>query len=560
MVNVVKNFESANYVTHAGKFHADEIFGTVLLEKIFGKVDLIRLPEVDGYDLTGKIVFDIGSGKFDHHQIGGNGQRYSGIKYAAFGLLWKEYGRKYLEQINAENVEDCFYLFDKNFVQFLDAGDNGQIPFENIELKLETLSDVIEGFNPNWDEDVDSDIKFMEALDLARAIFDNKIQSVIAKCKATGETATTESYYIKGIADAEYTVGSYKNVEIDIVDQEGSSDKFKVFRVKDKDGKGIKEGYKISKGATIIVYGPVVNFKGNTPETATGAYLVSVNGNAPEVEGGEGGGGSDTPSGEGDGTEAKPYNVAGVVAAGSGTDVFVKAYIVGWVEGQALATGAHFDANATVASNILIADSPNETDVAKCIPIQLPSGAVRTAVNLKDNAGNYKKEILLVGNIEKYFGTTGIKSTSYAKIGDTEAGTKPSSGEGGGGSDTPSSGTGTLANPLTASQVYDIVAAMESGVTSTEDYYVKGKICSIKFEYSAQYGTATFNISDDGNTGSKEFTAYSTYYHASEQKWKEGDTQVAVGDEVVICGKVVNYNGNTPEFASKKSYVVSISK
>lgn len=184
MVNVVKNFESANYVTHAGKFHADEIFGTVLLEKIFGKVDLIRLPEVDGYDLTGKIVFDIGSGKFDHHQIGGNGQRSSGIKYAAFGLLWKEYGRKYLEQINAENVEDCFYLFDKNFVQFLDAGDNGQIPFENIELKLETLSDVIEGFNPNWDEDVDSDIKYMEALDLARAIFDNKIQSVIAKCKA----------------------------------------------------------------------------------------------------------------------------------------------------------------------------------------------------------------------------------------------------------------------------------------------------------------------------------------------------------------------------------------
>ncbi len=386
------------------------------------------------------------------------------------------------------------------------------------------------------------------------------VAAAIAKCKATGETATTESYYIKGIADAEYTVGSYKNVEIDIVDEEGSSDKFKVFRVKDKDGKGIKEGYKISKGATIIVYGPVVNFKGNTPETATGAYLVSVNGNAPEVEGGEGGGGSDTPSGEGDGTEAKPYNVAGVVAAGSGTDVFVKAYIVGWVEGQALATGAHFDANATVASNILIADSPNETDVAKCIPIQLPSGAVRTAVNLKDNAGNYKKEILLVGNIEKYFGTTGIKSTSYAKIGDTEAGTKPSSGEGGGGSDTPSSGTGTLANPLTASQVYDIVAAMESGVTSTEDYYVKGKICSIKFEYSAQYGTATFNISDDGNTGSKEFTAYSTYYHASEQKWKEGDTQVAVGDEVVICGKVVNYNGNTPEFASKKSYVVSISK
>ena len=117
------------------------------------------------------------------------------------------------------------------------------------------------------------------------------VAAAIAKCQQVGETASTEKYYIKGIADAEYTVNSYKNVEVDIVDQAGSSDKFKVFRVKDKDGKGIKEGYKIAKGATIIVYGPVVNYKGNTPETATGAYLVSVNGQAPELDG-EGGGGT----------------------------------------------------------------------------------------------------------------------------------------------------------------------------------------------------------------------------------------------------------------------------
>ena len=124
------------------------------------------------------------------------------------------------------------------------------------------------------------------------------IAAAIAKCQEVGETASSESYYIKGIADAEYTVGSYKNVEIDIVDTEGSSDKFKVFRVKDKDGKGIKEGYKIPKGATIIVYGPVVNYKGNTPETATGAYLVSVNGKAPEVDGDSGSGGGETGGNE----------------------------------------------------------------------------------------------------------------------------------------------------------------------------------------------------------------------------------------------------------------------
>lgn len=184
MINVVKDYEIAKYVTHAGKFHADEVFGTILLEKVFGDIDIIRLPEVDAFNLDGKLVFDIGGGEFDHHQMGGNGQRDNGIKYAAFGLLWKRYGIEILEKMGAENIEDCYKMFDKNFVQFVDAGDNGQIPFENIDIKLETVSDIIEGFNPNWDEDVDSDIKFIDATDIARKIFDNKIKSIIAKCKA----------------------------------------------------------------------------------------------------------------------------------------------------------------------------------------------------------------------------------------------------------------------------------------------------------------------------------------------------------------------------------------
>ena len=61
-----------------------------------------------------------------------------------------------------------------------------------------------------------------------------------------------------------------------------------------------------------------------------------------------------------------------------------------------------------------------------------------------------------------------------------------------------------------------------------------------------------------GKTGGKEFTVYSTYYHADGQKWTANDTQIKKGDEVIICGKVINYGGNTPEFASKKSYVVKI--
>lgn len=184
MIKIVKNIEDAGFVTHAGKFHADEVFATILLEKIYDEINLIRLPEVDGINLNKKFVYDIGGGKFDHHQIGGNGQRNSGIKYAAFGLVWKEFGRKYLQKKQVNNIEECFNMFDKNFVQFIDAGDNGQIKYENIDINLVTLSDIIEGFNPNWNEDTDPDEKFTEALQIAKKVFDNKIESTISKCNA----------------------------------------------------------------------------------------------------------------------------------------------------------------------------------------------------------------------------------------------------------------------------------------------------------------------------------------------------------------------------------------
>ncbi len=184
MIKIVKNIEDAGFVTHAGKFHADEVFATILLEKIYDKINLIRLPEVDGINLDKKFVYDIGGGKFDHHQIGGNGQRNSGIKYAAFGLVWKEFGRKYLQKKQVNNIEECFNMFDKNFVQFIDAGDNGQIKYENIDINLVTLSDIIEGFNPNWNEDTDPDEKFTDALQIAKKVFDNKIESIISKCNA----------------------------------------------------------------------------------------------------------------------------------------------------------------------------------------------------------------------------------------------------------------------------------------------------------------------------------------------------------------------------------------
>ena len=342
-------------------------------------------------------------------------------------------------------------------------------------------------------------------------------------------------------------------------DGKESSEQFYVFRTLYLGNVKYTSGDTPKVGDDIIICGKVVNYQGKTKETAANkSYIYSWNGKTEAGGGGESGGGG-TDVGEGDGTEGKPYNVTAAIAKGEQAGVYVKGFIVGFVDGQAYDTGATFSDAATGKTNVLIAASVSETDPTKCMPVQLPTGAIREGLNLQDNKGNYKKEVTLYGDIATYFKVPGIKNTSYALIDGKTIGTKPGEGGGGGsGGGGSTSGTGTLDNPLTATQIYDIVAAMEKDKTSSEDYYAKGKICSIKFEYSTDYGTATFNISDDGKTGGKEFTVYSTYYHADGQKWTANDTQIKKGDEVIICGKVINYGGNTPEFASKKSYVVKI--
>ena len=124
------------------------------------------------------------------------------------------------------------------------------------------------------------------------------------------------------------------------------------------------------------------------------------------------------PVGGGDGTEASPYTVAQVLAGATGMDVWSEGYIVGWVDGMTLAEGAKFDATGvTAVSNILIAETADCKEVAKCVPVQLPSGTdARTKLNLKDNPGNLGKKVAVKGSLESYFGAKGIKTVSAYKL------------------------------------------------------------------------------------------------------------------------------------------------
>ena len=135
------------------------------------------------------------------------------------------------------------------------------------------------------DEKTDDDVPEVDPAGTGTEADPFNVAAAIAKCQQTGETATEEIFFVKGLVSADYTVDSYKNATLVLVDALGATKaKFTAYRVKGADGKGLKEGYKIAKGATVIVSGKLVNFRGNTPETAQNSgTLVSVNGQAPEL-------------------------------------------------------------------------------------------------------------------------------------------------------------------------------------------------------------------------------------------------------------------------------------
>jgi len=77
-------------------------------------------------------------------------------------------------------------------------------------------------------------------------------------------------------------------------------------------------------------------------------------------------------------------------------------------------SGTNFDLDPpfTTASNLAMADDPEETDPSKILPVQLPSGAIRSALNLVDNPDNYHRKVQITGDLAAYFSVPGLRSPS----------------------------------------------------------------------------------------------------------------------------------------------------
>lgn len=258
-------------------------------------------------------------------------------------------------------------------------------------------------------------------------------------------------------------------------------------------------------------------------------------------------GGGTTVDTEGDGTEAKPFSAADIKSGkAKGNDVYVKGYIVGFVPDKDISEAKFTADGCEATSNVLIAASADETSVDKVVPVQLPYGDVRTAINLKDNPNNLKQEVILGGNIENYFGKPGLKSVVWAKIGDKEVGKKPGTEVVIAG--TPK-GTGSKEDPFNIAAVNKYI---KDGGAADVEVYVKGKVSEL-VEFKEQYGSINYYISEDGTTNN-QFYVYGGL-GLGKNKFTKLD-ELKVGDELIICGKVKNFSG-TYEF-DYNNYIYSL--
>jgi len=152
---------------------------------------------------------------------------------------------------------------------------------------------------------------------------------------------------------------------------------------------------------------------------------------------------------------------------------------------------------------------------------------------------------------------TSNHNTQISKILVWKKGTAPKDDEPGDDDQNPSS---TAEKPMTVANAQALLATLAANV-KTDEVYVKGKISKID-EVSTNFGNATFYISDDG----KEDGQLEVYRCVFLEKASfTSAEQIKVGDEVIICGQLVNYRSTkaaetdpvTPEF-TQGCYIYSL--
>lgn len=209
-----KTGETINIGTHNESFHCDEVMAIVMLEALIkelgGESTIHRIDRKDKAKLDSMdVLVDVGreldpaKGRFDHHQPGGAGRRFTrngqkDIPFSSCGLIWYSVGLFLTGEqnlgIEAQLGDDipqtlAFDKIDRELVRGVDASDNGAgMPSgyrinEDDETVTEVpgspmhLSRMIGQFNSGNPHDHEAQYDaFMAAMQVARAVFGNALR------------------------------------------------------------------------------------------------------------------------------------------------------------------------------------------------------------------------------------------------------------------------------------------------------------------------------------------------------------------------------------------------
>lgn len=195
----------------------------------------------------------------------------------------------------------------------------------------------------------------------------------------------------------------------------------------------------------------------------------------------------------------KPYTVDEIVSgAYDGMSGWSKGYIVGSVKagvdnGVAGPEDVIFGKDAETETNVVIAASPDETDLSKCAIVHLPQNTMlRYYGNLLDNPDNYKKELIVNGMLGTYLGMRGVAETAGGKNDFTIDGKSVSEG----GEAPAPAGSGTEADP------YNVSYVMQSG-SDEKDVWVIGYVAG--YVTSGDFSEATCEFSANKVEGSTNY-------------------------------------------------------
>jgi len=170
--------------THSGKFHADDVMATAILRLLLGDIKVTRTRDENILEKL-DLVYDISLGEFDHHQLNKE-IRENNIPYAACGLIWREFGSRVIQKFNSKfdknDINSIFDYVDKNLVQGIDATDNGMDI--KSDIKVTSISDIIQNFNPTWDSNDSKDEAFEAATLYATDVIKRMISKQVSVIKA----------------------------------------------------------------------------------------------------------------------------------------------------------------------------------------------------------------------------------------------------------------------------------------------------------------------------------------------------------------------------------------